>query len=117
MGEVPRLACEKDGVMLSSGCVLCHEGAKLVLFVTGRCRRTCWYCPLSRERKGKDTAYANDRRIETPEDIIAEAEIMSALGTGVTGGEPLLVLDRVIEYCTLLKDTYGFSTRSTSTPE
>lgn len=107
MGEVPRLAREVNGVMLSSGCVLCHEGAKLVLFVTGRCRRTCWYCPLSRERKGRDTAYANDRRIESPEDILAEAEIMSALGTGVTGGEPLLVLDRVIEYCRLLKQTYG----------
>jgi len=95
------------GEYLSPGCVLCHQGAKMVLFVTGRCSRTCWYCPLSRERKGLDVVFANDRRVTTPSDIIKEAENMSALGTGVTGGEPLLVLDRVVEYCTLLKEHFG----------
>ncbi len=92
---------------LSLGCVLCHEGAKMVLFVTGRCRRACWYCPLSRERKSRDVVFANDREVTSPSDIIEEAEVMSALGTGVTGGEPLLVPDRVVEYCTLLKEHFG----------
>ncbi len=92
---------------LSRGCVLCHEGAKMVLFVTGRCHRACWYCPLSRERKGRDVEFANDRRVTSPSDVIEEAESMSALGTGVTGGEPLLVLDRVVELCTLLKEHFG----------
>mgnify|MGYP000846746079 CR=1 FL=1 len=92
---------------LSPGCILCHQGAKMVLFVTGRCHRACWYCPLSRERKGQDVVFANDRLVESPSDIIEEAENMSALGTGVTGGEPLLVLDRVAEYCTLLKEHFG----------
>ncbi|MFW5638488.1 MAG: radical SAM protein [Methanoculleus sp.] len=96
-----------DKKTLSRGCILCHEGAKMVLFVTGRCRRACWYCPLSRERKGRDVTFANDRSITTHSDIIREARIMSALGTGVTGGEPLLVLDRVVEFCTLLKEEFG----------
>ena len=95
------------GKTLSRGCVLCHEGAKMVLFVTGRCRRTCWYCPLSRERKGRDVVFANDREVTTPADIIREAEAMSALGAGITGGEPLLVPDRVVEHCTLLKEHFG----------
>mgnify|MGYP005856969201 FL=1 len=81
--------------------------AKMVLFVTGRCHRTCWYCPLSRERKDLDVVYANDRKVSSPADVIAEAEKMSALGTGVTGGEPLIELDRVVEYCTLLKEHFG----------
>jgi hypothetical protein len=93
--------------MLAKGCVLCHQGAKMVLFVTGRCDRACWYCPLSSERKGKDTVFANDRRIESPDQVIEEAENMSALGTGITGGEPLLRLDRVAEYCCLLKGHFG----------
>lgn len=92
---------------LSRGCILCHQGAKLVLFVTGRCHRTCWYCPLSSERKGTDTVYANDRPVDIPGQIIEEAENMSALGTGVTGGEPLLCLDKVTAYCRLLKDHFG----------
>jgi pyruvate formate-lyase activating enzyme-like uncharacterized protein len=39
--------------------------------------------------------------------MIEEAENMSALGTGITGGEPLLCLDRVCGYCRLLKDHFG----------
>jgi len=93
--------------MLSEGCVLCHQGAKMVLFVTGRCHRSCWYCPLSSERKGTDTVYANEHPVDIPEQIIEEAENMSALGTGITGGEPLLCLDNVAEYCRMLKDHFG----------
>ena len=92
---------------LAKGCVLCYQGAKMVLFVTGRCRRTCWYCPLSEERKGKDVIFANEHRIESPEQAVAIAERMSALGTGVTGGEPLLCLDRVAQYCKALKEHFG----------
>lgn len=94
-------------VSLSKGCILCHQGAKMVLFVTGRCHRSCWYCPLSSERKGIDTVYANERPVDVPAQIIEEAENMSALGTGITGGEPLLCLDRVTGYCRLLKDHFG----------
>lgn len=93
--------------VLSTACRLCHEGAKMVLFVTGRCNRTCWYCPISSEKKGKDTAYANDRVILTDDDILEEAWSMGALGAGITGGEPLLVPERVKHYCTLLKNEYG----------
>ena len=32
---------------------------------------------------------------------------MSALGTGITGGEPLLCIDRVTQYCKALKDHFG----------
>jgi len=92
---------------LSSGCILCHQGAKMVLFVTGRCGRSCWYCPLSSERKGTDTVYANEHPVDIPAQIIETAEKMSALGTGITGGEPLLCLDKVTEYCRLLKNRFG----------
>lgn len=93
--------------LASTGCVLCHQGAKMVLFVTGLCNRSCWYCPLSRERRGNDVTFANDREVHSPGDIIREAEAMSALGTGITGGEPLLVLPRVTEYARLLKERFG----------
>lgn len=92
---------------LADGCILCYKGAKMVLFVTGRCGRHCWYCPLSEARRDRDVVYANDRLVRTTDDIIAEAEMMSALGTGVTGGEPFLVLDDVVSYCRLLKEHFG----------
>lgn len=93
--------------LLSRGCVLCYEGAKMVLFVTGRCGRDCWYCPISEKRRNGDAIYANDRVVTTPADIIEEAETMSALGSGITGGEPFLVLDRVVRSCRLLKEHFG----------
>lgn len=93
--------------VLSTACRLCHEGAKMVLFVTGECNRTCWYCPISSEKKGKDVVYANDRLVHSDEDVLEEAHDMGALGAGVTGGEPLLVPERVRHYCRLLKDTFG----------
>ena len=94
---------------LSRGCVLCHQGAKMVLFVTGLCPRSCWYCPLSRERKGKDVIYANEKRIHTPEEAAGVARLMSAFGTGITGGEPLIVLDRVQQFSRHLKTEFGES--------
>jgi hypothetical protein len=93
--------------VLSEGCVLCHQGAKMVLFVTGRCHRSCWYCPLSSQRKGRDVVYANEHRIGDAGEIIGEAEAMSALGTGITGGEPLLVPDRVAGFARMLKGHFG----------
>jgi len=95
--------------ILSPGCILCHEGAKMVLFITGTCRRTCWYCPLSRERKGRDVIYANELRIQTPDDAVKEALRMSALGTGITGGEPLDKIDRVVNFARRLKEEFGQS--------
>jgi len=91
----------------SKGCELCQLGAKMVLFVTGLCHRSCFYCPLSEHRKGKDDAYANERPIKCDADLIVEARSMDALGTGVTGGEPLLALARVLHYMKLLRSEFG----------
>ncbi|MFB6163208.1 MAG: radical SAM protein [Halococcoides sp.] len=85
--------------MHSEGCRRCARGAVLTLFVTGRCpERTCFYCPLSAERRAAEHAIANERPVESVEDVLAAARRMDARGTAVTGGEPLAVLDRTCEY-------------------
>lgn len=94
---------------LSRGCVLCHKGSKMVLFLTGLCPRSCWYCPLSKERKGKDVIYANERRIHIPGEAAEVSRLMSALGTGITGGEPLILPERVEQFSRHLKAEFGAS--------
>src|SRR4030042_201161 len=92
---------------LPKGCVLCEKGAKMVLLVTGKCARRCCYCPLSSEKRGKDVFFANERRVEDIDDILDEARLIDALGTGITGGDPLMVVDRTVESIRLLKKRFG----------
>ncbi len=92
---------------LPRGCVLCEQGAKLVLLVTGKCGRRCCYCPLSSEKRGKDVFFANERRVTTYEEVVDEARLIDALGTGVTGGDPLMELGRTVESIKALKAEFG----------
>ncbi|OPY50548.1 MAG: molybdenum cofactor biosynthesis protein A [Methanosaeta sp. PtaU1.Bin112] len=92
---------------LSPGCRICSQGAGLVLFVTGRCERSCFYCPLSEERRGSDQVFADEMAVRKIDDILREASAIDALGTGITGGEPLLKLDYVLECIRALKQSRG----------
>ncbi|WNY26737.1 radical SAM protein [Methanolapillus ohkumae] len=94
---------------LPDGCVCCREGAKMVLFVTGLCPRDCFYCPLSDDRKNRDVTFANERLIlkGLDSDILKEAEAMNAKGTGITGGDPILKIQRTCGYISLLKNHFG----------
>lgn len=94
---------------LPKGCVLCEQGAKMVLLVTGKCARKCSYCPLSSEKRGKDVFFANERRVEDVVDVLDEARLIDALGTGITGGDPLMAVDRTVESIMLLKKRFGKS--------
>ena len=92
---------------LSPGCQICREGAGLVLFVTGRCERGCFYCPISEERRGKDVVYADEQPVRELADILSEGRAIGAQGTGITGGEPLLRLDYVLDCIRALKKEFG----------
>jgi uncharacterized protein len=92
---------------LSPACVQCAEGRKMVLFVTGLCRFRCFYCPVSPNRNQIDVVYANERRVATDADVLDEARSIGAAGTGITGGDPLGVVDRVEHYVRLLKGEFG----------
>ena len=94
--------------MISKGCEQCARGGKMVLFVYGYCdQRDCFYCPLGETRKNVTQAYANERPIESDEDVLAEARAMDALGTSITGGEPQEAMGRTTRYLRLLKDEFG----------
>ena len=92
---------------LAEGCVRCIEGAKMVLFVTGRCSHGCYYCPVSFDRKGKDEVFANERKVRSWDEIFEEADSMDAKGTGITGGDPLECMDRTLRAVRMLKERYG----------
>ena len=79
----------------------------MVLLVTGRCHSSCFYCPLSEEKRGRDVAFANERPLGSPDDALEEAHLIDAEGTGVTGGDPADSLPRVVRLVSLLKEEFG----------
>lgn len=89
----------------AKGCKLCKKGAKLVLFVSGTCDAGCYYCPISVARR-KDSPYANERPIVNDSDLFLEADRMDAKGASITGGEPLLKLEKSLHYIKILKTEY-----------
>ena len=94
---------------LPEGCQACVKGEKLVLFTTGLCPRRCYFCPVSDEKFNHDITFANERRVESPQDIITEAQLMDAKGAGITGGDPLMKLDRTLTAIKDLKHKFGAS--------
>lgn len=92
---------------LPKGCVQCRRGSKMVLLITGQCSTGCFYCPLSLEKKGKDVLYANEKRCTNEEEVLEEARMIRAEGTGITGGDPLQCIERTLHFIHLLKNEFG----------
>jgi pyruvate formate-lyase activating enzyme-like uncharacterized protein len=89
------------------GCQFCAKGSKMVLFVTGLCDSSCYYCPLSEERAGKDVIYANETPVTEEDGVIEEANAIGAEGAGLSGGDPLCSVERTLHFIEQLKKKYG----------
>lgn len=92
---------------LPEGCKRCIIGRKMVLFVTGLCPNDCYYCSISKKRWQRDIINANERKVKKIKDIIEEARVSGSTGAGITGGEPLVKMKRVIKYIKELKEEFG----------
>ena len=91
----------------AEGCVQFQQGSKLVLFVTGKCHWGCDYCPLSENRRETPDMFANERRCTSWDEVIEEGHAMNATGTGITGGDPMLDLEKTLEAVRQLKAAFG----------
>ena len=91
---------------IPKGCQLCSLGSKLVLFITGTCDSNCFYCPLTKEKRN-DVIFADEKQIHSIAEAFEESKMISALGAGITGGDPSSNLSRSIEYMSKLKAKFG----------
>lgn len=91
----------------AEGCIQCQQGSKLVLFVTGKCHWGGDYCPLSENRRETPDMFANERRCTSWDEVIEEGHAMKATGTGITGGDPMLDLEKTLEAVVQLKAAFG----------
>lgn len=92
---------------LPTGCKLCRQGAQLFFLVTGKCCENCYYCSLTKSKRGLDIILANERPITNFSGAMIEATNMNALGAAFTGGDPLVAFDETIDYLTKMKKQFG----------
>lgn len=92
---------------LPEGCIRCLRGEKATIFITGLCDGKCWYCPISQYRKNKDVIFVDDRKVSSLEEIVDYLKKYRFKGSAITGGEPLLVIERTVKLIKLIKDTLG----------
>ncbi len=95
---------------IPKGCELCVQGKKLVLFITGVCAQNCFYCPISEKKYGHDIVFANEFKIQNPKnpiEMFEESDLTEAEGAGITGGDPLINVERCSDYIKRLKKSYG----------
>jgi uncharacterized protein len=81
---------------LSPGCQTCAAGGWSCLFINGRCNASCFYCPTSQDDTGDPLT--NGIPFASPEDYAAYVALFGFTGASISGGEPLLTLDRTLAY-------------------
>ena len=97
---------------MPKGCQQCLEGTKVVFFLNGMCQKPlhcAWYCPISEERRGKDSTFADEIKISSKEDLLEEIKKIKAKGMSISGGEPLseLNVEKTLDYIKYVKSMKG----------
>ncbi|MGA1841873.1 MAG: radical SAM protein [bacterium] len=90
---------------LSPGCRLCGEGSWSCLFINNICNAGCFYCPASQKVKGEPST--NTIVFTRPEDYVEYLRYFRFRGASISGGEPLMTLDRTLSFISKIKRHFG----------
>lgn len=81
---------------LSPGCRHCGEGTWSCLFINGKCNGNCFFCPSEQDETGDPVT--NTLIFTDPEDYLDYIEKLGIKGVSISGGEPLITLDKSISF-------------------
>lgn len=90
---------------LSKGCQLCGQGEWSCLFITGKCNAKCFYCPTAQDQDGIPSTQLTS--FDNPEDYVAYLKYFGFKGASLSGGEPLLVFERTLNYIRTIRKEPG----------
>lgn len=90
---------------LSPGCRICGEGAWSCLFINGRCNCRCFYCPTTQD----DISVPTTNRVPFNEasDYADYVRHFGFAGASISGGEPLMTLERTVHYISTVRRRLG----------
>jgi len=90
---------------LSPGCRLCGEGSWSCLFINGLCNGRCFYCPTPQASIDQPTT--NGLRFPQSADYVDYVEKFAFRGVSISGGEPLLTLEKTLRFIAAVKKRRG----------
>ena len=90
---------------LSPGCAICGSGGWSCLFINGRCNCRCFYCPTAQDEISVPTT--NRVPFERPSDYADYIKCFDFTGVSISGGEPLLTMDRTLAYIRAVRHRMG----------
>ena len=99
------LGTKLDMKGLSPGCQLCVDGQWSCLFINGKCNGNCFYCPTSQDKVGQPTT--NTVTFPEPKEYVAYLRHFGFRGASISGGEPLLTLDKSVRFIRSIKKNFG----------
>lgn len=98
-GDIESLTLYTKG--LPAGCKTCLKGRGTNLYITGRCTRDCFFCFNQKPRT--DELVVHGIKVQTAEDAAAIVERYDLSSVGISGGEPLLRPELVLQVLAALK--------------
>ena len=95
-----------DDSPISPGCMACKTGSWLCVFIGTKCNATCPHCPNPNVNGGKDTIVASgfgEADFDRIEEILGSGIFK---GVGISGGEPMLYVDKTAELTRRIKERF-----------
>ncbi len=90
---------------LSPGCRACVEGTWSCLFITGECNARCFYCPTPQDAAG--VPGTNNLDFPKVDDYVDYLDEFGFTGASLSGGEPLLELEKSLQYLRKIRARLG----------
>lgn len=94
---------------LSPGCLICGNGGWDCNYISHLCSRNCFYCPQDRSIKEENESKSEGFAFKDPSEHIYYLKTFQIRGIGFSGGEPFLVLDRLLAHIAAIRKEFGNS--------
>lgn len=92
---------------LSPGCVSCVQSTMSCCFMNHSCTADCFFCPQDRSRKTEHGPRAEGIVFDDPDAYVEYLQYFGYEGVGFSGGEPLLVINKLLTCIERIKKQFG----------
>ncbi len=92
---------------LSPGCQTCVEGTWSCIYINSSCPKNCFFCPIPQNDRNKLPVVPENFFFTSVHEYIRYLKQFDFKSVSFSGGEPLLTLNRVLEYLNEIRRCFG----------